>query len=145
MDETIPGSGIDSSPPQAESRSVKRWLPLLMLLGALLGLLGQEAAFAHMMPVEKAGQGVVTAQQMSPECAEMMGLATQQPESGKPCEGMTPDCIAKMGCAVPLALPPPLMAAMPMEFRASTPSPTSVARLVGRDTGPEPHPPARLG
>lgn len=115
-----------------------------MLLGALLGLLGQEAAFAHMMPVEKAEQVVVTAQ-MSPECAEMMGLAKQQPESGKPCEGMTPDCIAKMGCAVPLALIPPLMVATPMEFRASTPSRTSVARLVGRDTGPEPHPPARLG
>lgn len=123
---------------------MKRWLSLLMLLGALLGLLGQEAAFAHMMPVEKAEQ-VVVAGQMSPECAEMMALAKPQPDSGKPCDGMTPDCIAKMGCAVPLALIPPLMAATPMEFRASTPSQTSVARLVGRDTGPEPHPPARLG
>lgn len=124
--------------------AVKRWFSLLMLLGALLGILGQEAAFAHVMPVGKAVQ-VVAAAQMSPECAEMMGLAKQAPQPEKPCQGMTPDCIAKMGCAVPVALIPPLaFDAMP-QFRESAPPQMPVARLVGRDTGPEPEPPARLG
>lgn len=123
---------------------MKRWLSFLLLLGALLGLMGQEAAFAQVMPVAKAAQAVSSAQ-MSPECAQMMGLAKQKPQTDQPCQGMTPDCIAKMGCAVPLALlPSPAVGASP-EFRAITPTHRPVAPLVGRDTGPEPEPPARLG
>lgn len=123
---------------------MKRWLSLLLLLGALLGLLGQEPAFAHVMPVEKAEQ-TTTAAQMSPECAEMMGLAKQKPQSGKPCEGMTPDCIAKMGCGVPVALLPPLASDSAPEFRAMIPGLAPAAPLIGRNFGPEPEPPARLG
>lgn len=115
-----------------------------MLLGALLGLLGQEAAFAYVMPVDEAVQ-LVAAAQMSPECAEMMGLAKQKPQSGKPCEGMTPDCIAKMGCAVPLALLPPIASNAAVEFRAEIPRLTPASPLIGRNVGPEPEPPARLG
>lgn len=123
---------------------MKRWFTLLMLLGALLGLLGQEAAFAHVMPVEKAEQ-TATAAQMNADCAEMMGLAKQSPQPEAPCQGMTPDCIAKMGCAVPLALIPPLTFDLVQQFRAAAPLQAPVAPLVGRDTGPEPEPPARLG
>ncbi len=115
-----------------------------MLLGALLGLLGQEVAFAHFMPVDGAVQ-LVAAAQMSPECAEMMGLAKQKPQSGKPCEGVTPDCIAKMGCAVPLALLPPIASDTAREFRAETPRLTLATPLIGRNVGPEPEPPARFG
>jgi hypothetical protein len=129
---------------------LKRWFSLALLLGALLGLLGQEAAFAHVMPVEKAGQTATAAQmnagQMSADCAEMMGLAKPQPQPEKqPCQGMTPDCITKMGCAVPLALIPPLAFDLVPQFRAAAHLQTPVAPLVGRDTGPEPEPPARLG
>lgn len=123
---------------------MKRWLSLLLLLGALLGLTGQEAAFAHVMPAVQAQQVAVPAQ-MSPECAEMMGLANQKQKSDQPCQGMTPECIAKMGCAVPLALLPPLASDAAPQFRAATPLQMPVAPLVGRDTGPEPEPPARLG
>ncbi|WP_231736718.1 MULTISPECIES: hypothetical protein [Sphingobium] len=123
---------------------MKRRFSLLMLLGALLGLLGQEVAFAHVMPVDGAVQ-LVAAAQMSPECAEMMGLAKQKPQSGKPCEGMTPDCIAKMGCAVPLALLPPIASDAAREYRAEIPRLTLAAPLIGRNVGPEPEPPARLG
>lgn len=123
---------------------VKRWFSLLLLMGALLGLVGQEAAIARVMSAQKAEQ-TATFLQMSPECAEIMGLAKQAPQPEKPCQGVTPDCIAKMGCAVPVALIPPLaFDAMP-QFRGSTPPQMPVARLVGRDTGPEPEPPARLG
>ncbi|MBB6125577.1 hypothetical protein [Sphingobium subterraneum] len=123
---------------------MKRWFSLLMLVGALLGLIGQEAAFAHAIPVERA-ELVATAAPMSPECAEMMHLGKQKPQPDKPCQGMTPDCVAKMGCAVAVALVPPLPSASPTEFRPSIPRQMQVAVLVGRETSPEPHPPARLG
>ena len=96
------------------------------------------------MPVEMADQ-TATAAEMSADCAEMMGLAKQNPQPDKPCEGMTPDCIAKMGCAVPVALIPSVLSAQPTKFRLSTPRQMPVAPLVGRETSPEPHPPARLG
>ena len=123
---------------------MKRWFSLLLLMGAMLSLIGQEAAFARVMPVAKA-QSTVAASQMSAECAEMMGLAKQKPQSGKPCQGMTPDCVAKMGCAVVVALIPPLLSAASTENHLSAPLQMPVAVLVGRETSPEPHPPARLG
>lgn len=123
---------------------MKRWLSLLLLLGALFGLLGQEAAFAHVMPVQKTERPAATVQ-MSPECAEMMGLAKQEQHPDKPCEGMTPDCMAKMGCAVPLALLPAFPIGMLAPFRAAVPQHIQVAPLIGRDTGPEPEPPSFLG
>jgi hypothetical protein len=123
---------------------MKRWFSLLLLAGALLGLFGQEAAFAQMMPVEQAGHAVAVTP-MSAECAEMMGLAKQAQQPEKPCQGMTPDCVAKMGCAVALALlTPPAIDASP-QFRAASPTLLPVAPLIGRDTDPEPEPPARLG
>ena len=128
---------------------MKRWFSLLLLMGALLGLMGQEAAFARGMPVEQAAQSVADVQTsaglMSADCAAMMGLAKQKPQPDKPCQGMTPDCVAKMGCAVAVALVPPLLSAAPTENHLSAPLQMPVAVLVGRETTPEPHPPARLG
>lgn len=128
---------------------MKRWFSLLLFMGALLGLMGQGAAFAHVMPVAKAEQTVAAAQasagQMSADCAQMMGLTKQKPEPAKPCQGMTPDCVAKMGCAVAVALIPPLPVAIRSEYRHSTPRQMPVAPLIGRETSPEPHPPASLG
>lgn len=123
---------------------MKRWLSLLLVLSALLGLLGQEAAFAQVMSVPQSEQAAPTAQ-MSPECAEMMGLAKQKPQSDQPCQGMTPDCIAKMGCAVPLALLPPIAPDAIPQFRTALPWLVPAAPLIGRSFGPEPEPPARLG
>lgn len=127
---------------------MKRWFSLALLFAALLGLIGQEAAFARAMPSAQPAQTVTAAQsdpgQMSVDCAEMMKLA-QQPQPGAPCQGMTPDCVAKMGCAVPVAVVPPLLGAMPTRFRLLVPRQMPVARLVGREISPEPHPPAALG
>lgn len=124
---------------------MKRWFSLALLIAALLGLMGQEAAFARAMPIGQAEQ-TVDAPEMSAECAEMMGLTKPQPHHEKqPCEGMTPDCIVKMGCAVPVALIPPAMIAPPIQFHTSTPPQSPVVRLVGRSTGPELDPPTVLG
>ncbi|QCI92372.1 hypothetical protein [Novosphingobium sp. EMRT-2] len=124
---------------------MKRLLSLLLLAGALLGLLGQEVAFANVMPVAKVEQVSAPAAQMSAGCAEMMGLTKQVQQPEKPCQGMTPDCVAKMGCAVTAALIPPLAFTATPQLRAAAPPQMPVAPLIGRDTGPEPEPPARLG
>lgn len=123
---------------------MKRGLSILLLLAAMLGLLGRGAAFAQVIPVAKA-EHIAAAAQMSPECAEMMGLAAQKPTPGKPCDGMTPDCVAKMGCAVAVALVPPLASTESQTFRAAVPRLAATTPLVGRDIGPEPEPPASLG
>lgn len=131
---------------------MKRWLSMLLLMGAILGLFAQEAAFASALPMQMSEQTSAPAG-MSEDCAEVMGLtaqsevrqfeAGQQPE--KPCEGLTLDCIAKMGCALPVALVPPAMPAVQTVYRPDTPALMPVARLVGRNLSPEPEPPTLLG
>lgn len=117
---------------------------MLLFVAAIFGLIGQETGFARVMPIESAMQASDPA--MTVECAEMMGLAKPKPQpEQRPCEGMTPDCIAKMGCAVPLALLPPAMIVPPNQLHASLPPQSPVVLLVGRNTGPEPDPPTRLG
>lgn len=128
---------------------MKHWFSLLLLMGALLGLIGQETAFARAMPTAQAEQAAALVQtdadKMSADCAELMGLSKQQPQADSPCQDMTPDCIAKMGCAVPVALIPPLLSDTQTSSRPLAPRQSPVARLIGRETGPEPHPPADLG
>lgn len=118
---------------------VKRVLPLLLLLGALFGLLGQQtAAAAASIPVAAAASAAA----MSADCMEMMGQPPAKPKK-KPCTGLTLDCISAMGCALPLTRDP-----LPPLFRAPMVTaqifwPTS-AVLVGHDLVPEPHPPSIL-
>jgi hypothetical protein len=123
---------------------MSRWFSLLLLATALLGLLGQEAAFARTVPVNRADR-VVAAAPMTPECAKMMGLTNLAQHPDQPCQGMTPDCVAKMGCAVSLALVEPFALHTSLHLRAAALVPAPVLPLIGRDIGPEPEPPARLG
>lgn len=121
---------------------MKRWCSLMLLIGALVGLFGQEAAFASGLPAQTIEQ-VSPPSGMSADCAEMMGLTKPQPD--KPCQGLTFDCIAKMGCALPLATLPPAALGISPEYRADMPVRLPVKALVGRNLRPEPEPPARLG
>jgi len=123
---------------------MSRWLSIVLLFGALLGLVGQEAAIAGTSSMQTSNE-TRTSAVMSEDCAESMGLTQQKSQPDQPCQGMTPDCIAKMGCAVPLALIPRLAFSVVTQFQAITPTHMPVAPLVGRDTGPEPEPPAHLG
>lgn len=121
---------------------MKRLFSMLLLVGALLGLFAQEAAFASgtLTPVV---QEIGIDASMDADCMKAMG--SRQNPSDLPCKGLTLDCIAKMGCAVPLA-------PVPSGYATMTPSPAipdldaaPVKPLIGRNTGPEPHPPSRLG
>ena len=60
---------------------------------AFVGFLGQTTARATPLPV------VADAIEMSSDCAEMMiEQAGGSDRDHMPCDDMTPDCIAKMGC-----------------------------------------------
>ncbi len=120
---------------------MKRWLTFLLLVGAVLGLLAQEAAFASAPAIPAAATTTTAA--MSDECAEMMGIDKSQDSA--PCKGLTLDCIAKMGCALPLAVAAP---AASLEAAAYRPAPVDArpaVRLSGRIVGPEPEPPLFRG
>jgi hypothetical protein len=121
---------------------VKRRLSLLLLLGALLGLLAQEAAFAA-APAMPMSDTAVASSAMSDECAEMMGVDTSQRD--EPCKGLTLDCIAKMGCALPLVVVTPAAPLAIAERRHDPVEPLAATRLFGRTFGPEPEPPLILG
>jgi len=121
---------------------MKRRFSLLLLLGALLGLLAQEVAFASAPAMPMQGTEIA-APAMSDECAEMMGIDKSQGK--EPCQGLTLDCIAKMGCALPSAV---ISLAMPLAAEFHLPGlldPLPVRRLNGRTIGPEPDPPLFLG
>jgi hypothetical protein len=116
---------------------VKRFLSLLLLIGALTGLLGQEAAFAG---TSRAPMVEMAASAMSADCMEMMGQDRQQPAK-MPCKGMTLDCIAAMGCTIPLfAVPEPDALGEALHGRQVHFLPP-IHQLVGLSTGPEPPPP----
>lgn len=121
---------------------MKRRFSLLLLLGALLGLLAQEAAFAS-APAMPLPETAVAAPTMSDECAEMMGI--DQSQGDKPCEGLTLDCIAKMGCAIPPVIVSPALPLAVATHMPGLPDPLPVRRLAGRTLGPEPEPPLLLG
>ena len=119
-------------------RPVKRWLSFLLLFGAMLGLLAQEVAFAS-APAIAMADTVIAAPAMSDECAEMMRVDKSDPD--KPCQGLTLDCIAKMGCALPLAVATPAASIATFDHRAGPVDQLPSTRLFGRTLGPEPEPP----
>jgi hypothetical protein len=122
---------------------VKRALHLLLLLGALIGLLGQETAFASGPPAVSAtiAMAAMTDSGMSEDCMKMM--AQQQPAQ-KPCKGMTLACIAAMGCVIPMAVrnDAPVLAAREAGPTLAFWTTTTVLR--GSDLTPEPEPPTLL-
>jgi len=82
---------------------------------------------------------LIPAPAMSDECAEMMRVDKSDPD--KPCQGLTLDCIAKMGCALPLAVATPAASIATFDHRAGPVDQLPITRLFGRTLGPEPEPP----
>lgn len=119
---------------------MKRALPLLLLLGALFGLLGEQTvATAAPVPVAAAAPAAA----MSADCMEMMGQHPAKQEK-KPCNGLTLDCIFAMGCALPLLKDPAkLVGSTPIVSKQDYWSISSA--LLGHDLTPEPEPPIILG
>ena len=83
--------------------SAAMWNIVRVLLFALAvaGFIGQSSAHATPVQVFEA-----TAAMPEADCAEMMDMADEAVDDAEgPCSKMTPDCIAKMGCAA-VASPP---------------------------------------
>jgi hypothetical protein len=118
---------------------LKARLSLFLLVGALLGLFGQGLAYAagpRLAPRVEASH----AMQPGTDCAGMTTPEKAAPEH--PCKGLTLECIAQMGCIVPMTFAEPA----PVMMRASAPRlpatwPTRIA-LPGLEVAPEPEPPA---
>lgn len=123
-----------------------RLLALFLLIGALVGLFGQEMAFATASVAPMQNQSLADGS-MSADCAEMMGIEQGEPapEPGAPCTGMTFECIAKMGCAAPAALLPATLLNPAYRLWQPAPSVSFVTSMSGRSVSPELHPPAVLG
>lgn len=111
-----------------------------MLLGALLGLFGQAAALA-IGPRFTTLVEATAAESMPMDCAEM---PQKDPEPSTPCKGLTLDCIAAMGCSLPIVL----AAAGPLDLAQDEGAPlrraSSTQVLAGRSIAPEPYPPTLL-
>ena len=120
---------------------MKRALQLLLILGAVLGLFGQQAAFAASA---RAPLTPAAVSQMSADCMEMM--QKQQPEPAQnPCKGPTLDCIAMMGCIVPIVLKEPAVPLTAPQFISMPAFWPATSVLVGNEPPPEQHPPSILG
>lgn len=79
---------------------------------------------------------------MPADCMAMMSAHAPQPDK-QPCNGITLDCIAAMGCAMPFISPhAALSARAPIEAPKHV-MPTALA-LVGKNLAPEPEPPTIL-
>lgn len=118
------------------ARVAKRALPLLLLIAALVGLFGQDAARAigpRWEPV------AATADASMDECMEMM-----DDESQPPCDGLTLDCIAAMGCVVPATLADAPAFARPVRALSPPLRAERIRALIGRSTAPGTHPPTSL-
>lgn len=116
-----------------------RALHLGLLLMALLGLIGHSGAMA-MAPAPR-DAGSMQAPMAGMNCVNNANA----PAPGKsPCEKMTMQCIAAMGCA-PLALIEPVGPSTLLVAIAPVKSALPLAaRLWGRSYGPEPDPPSFL-
>lgn len=125
---------------------MKQLLALLLLLGAMTGLWGQEAAFAagpSFAPVMAMQHSDNQADMpMSADCMAMMQNAPQPGQ--KPCKGMTLDCIAAMGCVIPLGLVADVYVSGGIAPSADMHFALPAVTLTGRTLNPEPEPPATL-
>lgn len=121
---------------------MKRFLPLTLLLGALFGLLGQQAALA----TGPAWQSVVSsasndrAPMNAADCEAMMDDSPEE----LPCTGLTLDCIAAMGCVVPMTLVSDASVYSGIPAYRTLPPEAIFRILAGRDVPPEPEPPTLL-
>lgn len=123
----------------------KRALPLLLLLGAWLGLFGQQVAFAQSSDLARP---VAAAQQvMAMGGMDGTGMAMKSPSQDKgplPCKKMTSDCVAQMSCAAPVVLNEAIGPTTIKSFASEIYDWTPASFLAGRSDGPEPHPPSLI-
>lgn len=117
---------------------LKARLSFLLLLGALLGLFGQGAAYAigpAFAPAMEASHAMASGM----DCAEMGSDHKSKPN--QPCKGLTLACIAQMGCVVPMTLETPSALTERAPFPQLAAIWSAAPTLAGLTIPPEPEPP----
>jgi hypothetical protein len=118
----------------------------MLILGAVVGLLGQADAYAR-APVttstEAAGVSMAPKMAMTGDvdCAKMLSM---QNSGSEPCKGLTLACIAKMGCTVPFTVANGAAGLKSGELRVLPALARAEPVLIGLATAPEPFPPSTL-
>ncbi|PJG45269.1 hypothetical protein CAF53_24740 [Sphingobium sp. LB126] len=119
---------------------MKRLLALLLVIGALSGLFGAQMAAAHSVPQ---AADAPLAKGMDADCMAMMAKQRPAPRE-KPCKGLTLDCIAAMGCVIPLVATD-LAGSVETPRLSDAPSFwTTHSILTGKSFAPDPDPPTSL-
>lgn len=117
---------------------MKGRLSFFLLLGALLGFLGQQAAYAGgpaLVPMMEASHAMPSGM----DCPEMKDMPKATHDA--PCKGLTLACIAQMGCVIPVTMQDRLALATPHVAVPLAAYQSAVRPLSGRDVAPEPEPP----
>lgn len=122
---------------------MKRFLSLALLMGALLGIFGQQAVRAAGPAWQPIAEQSPTGDMANMGSADCMKV-TADPSGDKPCEGLTLDCIAAMGCVVPITLSSDPPGAEHVATRHDLPTEVAIRSLAGRTFAPEPEPPSIL-
>lgn len=115
----------------------------MLLLGALVGIFGQQAARAAGPAWRPIAAQVVASDKAAGGNADCMKMMNKH-HGEKPCKGLTLDCIAAMGCVVPMTLSGDLPPAVNVAIRNDLPTEAAIPSLVGRTLAPEPDPPSFL-
>ena len=124
---------------------MKGLLSLTLLLGALFGLFGQQSALAAGASWPTVVSSAATdhsSMKTASDCMEMMYM--DDAPMKKPCTGLTLDCIAAMGCVVPVTLTNDVPIVAQCLVHRESPPESVFLHLAGRTVPPEPEPPTLL-
>lgn len=119
---------------------MRRALKLVLVIGIVLGLVGQTVAVAG-GPSFAAAVERVSPTIMPAGCP---GMTRNSGKNSLPCDCMTLACIAGMGCLTIVALEVPPMAVGETGVAALPPTTPPFRALQGRSLQPEQHPPSTL-
>lgn len=115
---------------------MKTLLHLVLLFGAMIGLMGQSTAMA-MAPVTVAGAQMAAIADMG-NCTEVAAPM----QGGMPCKKITWQCIAAMGCGSPAISLPTVRTETALHIAPLPHARRVIAALLGRTVAPEIDPPA---
>ena len=119
-------------------RGMKRAFHLVLLIGALFGLVGGTPAYSSMAPV-----GTAMTMSGSSDCMAMM--AKLQKNEPSPCRNAAPGCLAAVGCAVSVYIVDDAETAKVLSVAVTPVYFSRSSVLHGLAGTPEPRPPAILG
>lgn len=117
---------------------MKGRLSLILLLGALLGFFGQQAAYAAgpaLAPMAETSHAMPSGM----DCPEMKDMPKATHDA--PCKGLTLACIAQMGCVIPVTMQDRISLKVPQRVAPLAAYRATVPLLAGREVAPEPEPP----